>query len=78
MEDIIHTKTFSGTIPGDTNMLDDVPEETTILNIVIDSEAILYNENYLEGSGLYINFNKPNLRYVGQVNITNNGKIYGR
>ena len=78
MEDIIHTKTFSGIILGDTDMLDDVPEETTILNIEIDPGAILYNDDYQEGSGLYINFNKPNLRNVGQVNITNNGKIYGR
>ena len=78
MKDIIHTKMFSGTTPGNTSMLDDVPEETTILNIVINTEAILYNENYGEGSGLYIDFNKSNLRYVGQVNITNNGKIYGR
>tara|TARA_B110001450_G_scaffold10135_1_gene10006 strand:+ start:1344 stop:1529 length:186 start_codon:yes stop_codon:yes gene_type:complete len=61
MKNIIYTKTFSGTTPGNTSMLDDVPEETTILNIVIDSEAILYNSNYEEGSGLYIDFNKPSL-----------------
>tara|TARA_Y100000389_G_scaffold96242_1_gene92914 strand:+ start:196 stop:3282 length:3087 start_codon:yes stop_codon:yes gene_type:complete len=78
MKDIIHIKTFSETIFGDTDMLNDVPKETTILNIEIDSDAILYNDKYEKGSGLYIDFNKPNLRYVGQVNITNNGKIYGR
>lgn len=59
-------------------MLDDVVLESTALNIVIDSEAIIYNSIYEEGSGLYIDFNKPNLLNVIEVNITNNGKIYGR
>ena len=48
----------------------------TELNII--NNSVLYNSTYDQGSGLYIDFTKPNLRYVGQVNIINNGTIYGR
>ena len=57
-------------------MLSTVPAVTTELNIINDS--ILYNSEYEEGSGLYIDFTKPNLHNVVKVTITNNGTIYGR
>ena len=73
-----YTITFSETTRGNIMMLKNVPSDTIILNIVIDSGAILYNEDYEKGSGLYINFTELNLNTVTKVNITNNGTIYGR
>lgn len=57
-------------------MLSSVPNGTTELNII--NNSILYNSNYEEGSGLYIDFTKTNLQNVIKVTITNFGTIYGR
>lgn len=70
------TKTFDNKTIGSTDMLSSVPNETTELNIV--NNSILYNSVYEQGSGLYIDFTKPNLQNVIKVTITNNGTIYGR
>ena len=61
---------------GYLDMLYTVPDVTTELNII--NNSILYNSDYEEGSGLYIDFTKPNLQNVVKVTITNNGTIYGR
>jgi hypothetical protein len=72
------TKTFDLQTIGGLNMLSDVPSGTTELKII--NNSILYNPNYNyeEGSGLYIDFTKPNLQNVIKVTITNNKTIYGR
>ena len=70
------TKTFDNKTIGSTYMLSSVPNGTTELNII--NNSILYNFVYEEGSGLYIDFTKPNLQNVIKVTITNNGTIYGR
>jgi hypothetical protein len=70
------TKTFDNQTIGGLNMLSDVPSGTTELNII--NNSILYNSNYGEGSGLYIDFTKLNLQNVIKITITNNGTIYGR
>jgi len=70
------TITFENQTIGSHYMLSTVPAVTTELNIINDS--ILYNSEYEEGSGLYIDFTKPNLHNVVKVTITNNGTIYGR
>lgn len=68
--------TFDNKTIGSTNMLSSVPSGTTELNII--NNSILYNSNYEEGYGLYIDFTKPNLQNVTKVTITNDGTIYGR
>lgn len=70
------TKTFDSQTTGYLDMLSTVPAVTTELNIT--NNNILYNFVYEEGSGLYIDFTKPNLQNVVKVTITNNGTIYGR
>ena len=57
-------------------MLSNVPNGITELNII--NNSVLYNSTYDQGSGLYIDFTKPNLQNVLKVTITNNGTIYGR
>jgi len=70
------TITFENQTIGSHYMLSTVPAVTTELNII--NNSILYNSEYEEGSGLYIDFTKPNLHNVVKVTITNNGIIYGR
>ena len=70
------TITFDNKTIGSTDMLSSVPNGTTELNII--NNSILYNSNYEEGSGLYIDFTKTNLQNVIKVTITNFGTIYGR
>ena len=70
------TITFDSQTIGSTDMLSTVPYGTTELNII--NNSILYNSNYEEGSGLYIDFTKTNLQNVIKVTITNFGTIYGR
>lgn len=70
------TITFDNKTIGSTDMLSSVPNGTTELNII--NNSILYNSNYEEGSGLYIDFTKTNLQYVIKITITNFGTIYGR
>lgn len=70
------TITFDKKTIGSPNMLSSVPNGTTELNII--NNSILYNSNYEEGSGLYIDFTKTNLENVIKVTITNFGTIYGR
>ena len=70
------TITFENQTIGSHYMLSTVPAVTTELNII--NNSILYNSEYEEGSGLYIDFTKPNLQNVVKVTITNYGTIYGR
>ena len=70
------TITFDSQTIGSTDMLSTVPNGITELNII--NNSVLYNSTYDQGSGLYIDFTKPNLQNVLKVTITNNGTIYGR